>query len=105
MGSVNRAPRGAPIIVVPHWMQYDKIHNLRHRYGDRYHIFRVFDNLSAIRADRILMLTEGRMEDFESAQLYDWKWECLQTKLRPGGKLLEMVWDDRAPGKIRLYRS
>lgn len=94
------------LVVLPHWMDFSKYERIRKLYRTRqWRIIRVGAVMTGSRYDRILMLTEERMSDFEGAQVYDYKYAVLETMLRPGGRMFEVLWDDREPGTFRYVVS
>ncbi|MBN9248441.1 hypothetical protein [Hyphomicrobium sp.] len=93
------AQQVAPIIALPHSLA-GKLRDLQRKYGDRYHIVSSGSPLTGWKSPRILVLTETSADRYESAWHHDWVDYQLACRLLPEGKMIEIIWDPRAPGRI-----
>ncbi len=89
-----------PIIALPRSLSSEELQTLQHKYGGRYHIVCVGSSLTGRQSPRILVLTDMRADKYESAWDYDWIDYHLACRLLPEGKMFEIIWDARVPGKL-----
>lgn len=93
------AQQMAPIIALPHSFA-GKLRDLRRKYGDRYRIVSSGYPLTGWKAPRILVLTETLADKYESIWHHDWVDYQLACRLLPEGRMIEIIWDPRVPGRI-----